>query len=174
MTVVVAVERFSGLPPEIDQIAFRNALGQFPTGVCVVTCQSADGEDLGMTMSSINSLSLDPPLVLFSIDNRATSLEKWKTAKGFTLNVLAEDQVDVSAQFARSRSDKWQDVVFDRGHGEAPVLREMTAHFECRPYAQHPGGDHTLFIVEVVHFEADTDRMPLVFCKGRYNSLKKE
>src|ERR1700689_3752829 len=90
-----------------DPRRFRQALGQFPTGVCVVTC-IADGERLGMTISSFNSLSLDPPLVLFSIDRRAASLPLWEKADGYAVNVLSENQRDVSNRFARSNSNKWE------------------------------------------------------------------
>ena len=104
----------------LDARAFRNALGQFPTGVCVVTARAPDGEDLGMTMSSFNSLSLDPPLVLFSIDRRSHRLDQWQEAKGYAINVLAESQRDVSGRFARPSCNKWAGIDFDRGEAGAP------------------------------------------------------
>ncbi len=156
----------------LDGRAFRNALGQFPTGVCVVTAQAPDGEDLGTTMSSFNSLSLDPPLVLFSVDRRASSLPKWQMVQGCAINVLAESQKEVSGRFARSRSNKWAGIDFDRGYAEAPLLRGVVARFECRPYAIYDGGDHLLFIVEVVRFRIFANRAPLIFCRGNYGALK--
>src|SRR5271169_7054766 len=96
-----------------DARAFRQALGQFPTGVCVVTCL-ADGERLGMTMNSFNSLSLDPPLVLFSVDRRAVSLPFWEKADGYAVNVLAENQKDVSTRFAKPHPKKWEGARFSR------------------------------------------------------------
>lgn len=152
--------------------AFRNALGQFPTGVCVVTARAADGEDLGMTISSFNSLSLDPPLVLFSIDRRSHGLDEWQAAEGYAINVLAESQKDVSGRFARPLGDKWTGIDFDRGHADAPLLRGAVACFECSPFAGHDGGDHVLFIVRVVRFRTFTNRSPLIFCKGSYGALK--
>jgi flavin reductase (DIM6/NTAB) family NADH-FMN oxidoreductase RutF len=154
-----------------DPRAFRQALGQFPTGVCVVTCV-ADGERLGMTMSSFNSLSLDPPLVLFSIDRRAASLPLWEKADGYAVHVLAENQKDVSNRFARPHSNKWQGAQFSRGATEAPVLPGVAAVFDCVPWARHDGGDHRLFIAEVTSFRSNADRAPLVFNKGRYAALQ--
>ena len=154
------------------QRAFRSALGQFPTGVCVVTARAADGEDLGMTISSFNSLSLDPPLVLFSIDRRSHGLNKWQGAEGYAVNILAEGQKDVSGRFAQPLGDKWTGIDFDRGHADAPLLRGAVACLECSPFASHDGGDHVLFIVRVVRFRTFTDRFPLIFCKGNYGALK--
>lgn len=155
----------------LDGRAFRNALGQFPTGVCVVTAQAPDGEDLGMTMSSFNSLSLAPPLVLFSVDRRALSLPKWRAAQGCAINVLAESQKEVSGRFARPKSNKWAGIDFDRGYAGAPLLRGVVARFECRRYAEHDGGDHELFIAEVVRFRIFANRAPLIFCQGNYGAL---
>ena len=154
-----------------DVRGFRQALGQFPTGVCVVTC-TAEGERLGMTMSSFNSLSLDPPLVLFSIDRRAASLLLWEKAAGYAVNVLSENQKDISNRFARSLSNKWEGVSFHSGAFDAPILPGVAAVFECEPWARHPAGDHVLFIARVGHFRAFADRQPLVFGKGRYAALQ--
>jgi flavin reductase (DIM6/NTAB) family NADH-FMN oxidoreductase RutF len=151
--------------------AFRQALGQFPTGVCIVTCR-VDGEQLGMTMSSFNSLSLDPPLVLFSIDRRAASLPQWEKAESYAINVLSESQKDMSDRFARSLSNKWEGTSFARGRLDAPVLHGIAAVFECVRWARHEGGDHTLFIAEVKCFRSSIDRNPLVFSKGCYATLQ--
>jgi flavin reductase (DIM6/NTAB) family NADH-FMN oxidoreductase RutF len=154
-----------------DVRAFRQALGQFPTGVCVVTCV-ADDEQLGMTMSSFNSLSLDPPLVLFSIDRRAASLPLWQKAAAYAVNVLSENQKEVSNRFSKPRSNKWEGVRFERGHSGAPVLPGVAALFDCEPWATHETGDHVLFIARVKHFRSFADRQALVFSKGRYASLQ--
>ena len=155
----------------IDPREMRQALGQFPTGVCIVTCRG-DGEDCGMTMSSFNSLSLDPPLVLFSVDKRALSLPHWEQAKGFAINILSDNQQAISNRFARAGSNKWEGTHFRRGFAEAPVLAGVAAVFECRPWATHDGGDHILFIVEVIEMRSTPDRRPLVFSKGRYAKLE--
>jgi flavin reductase (DIM6/NTAB) family NADH-FMN oxidoreductase RutF len=154
-----------------DTRAFRHALGQFPTGVCVVTA-IVEGTRLGMTVSSFNSLSLDPPLVLFSIDRRAVSLVLWERAEAVAVHVLAENQKDVSNRFARALANKWEGMSCGEGASGAPVLPGVAAVFECAIWARHEGGDHTLFILEVRHFRSFADRQPLVFGKGRYAALQ--
>jgi len=152
--------------------AFRRALGQFPTGVCVITARIPGGGDLGMTVSSFNSLSLDPPLVLFSIDRRALGLDQWRAAPGYGINVLAEGQRELSDRFARAGANKWAGIAFERGHAGAPRLPGVAACFECRPERQHDGGDHVLFLARVVALRVFPERRPLIFCKGNYNALK--
>ncbi|SFI09154.1 flavin reductase family protein [Albimonas pacifica] len=154
----------------VDPRAFRSALGRFATGVCVVTAR-VDGEALGMTMSSFNSLSLTPPLVLFSIDDRALSLPLWERATGYAIHVLAESQQDLSNRFARPGGDKWKGLPSETGVTGAPLLSGAAAVFECRPHAIHPGGDHRLFLAEVVRHAHDPDRKPLLFAGGRYGAL---
>ena len=155
---------------DVDPMAFRRALGKFPTGVCIVTCR-VDGEALGMTMSSFNSLSLDPPLVLFSIDRRAMGLPLWERAEGYAIHVLAETQQDISNRFARPSPNKWEGIPFRDGLHGAPLLPGAAATFECSAHARHDGGDHRLFIARVERFSADPDRRPLVFAQGRYAAL---
>ena len=154
-----------------DSRALRRALGQFPTGVCVLTC-CITGENHWMTISSFNALSLDPPLVLFSIDRRALSLPHWRQATGFAINILAENQREISDRFARARTNKGEGVRFSLGIVGAPLLAGTVAIFECAPWAQHDGGDHVLFIAEVQRITINPDRAPLVFNKGRYASLQ--
>jgi flavin reductase (DIM6/NTAB) family NADH-FMN oxidoreductase RutF len=126
-----------------------------------------------MTMSSFNSLSLDPPLVLFSIDRRAASLPQWQAAAGYAVHVLAESQEALSNRFARPRSNKWEGVPWTAGHAGAPLLAGAACVFECDPFAQHDGGDHVLFLARVIRFSAHPDRRPLVFHQGRYSTLHK-
>ena len=154
-----------------DQRGFRQALGAFPTGVCVVTC-SLDGELFGMTMNSFNSLSLEPPLVLFSVDRRSASLARWAQAPGYAVHVLAANQADVSNRFAKPGSNKWQGTSHRAGLFGAPILPGAAAVFECAAFARHAGGDHTLFIAEVMAFRLSPDRQPLVFGRGRYATLQ--
>ena len=154
-----------------DPRAFRQALGQFPTGVCIVTCR-VNGEQLGMTMSSFNSQSLDPPLVLFSIDRHAASLPLWEKSESYAINVLSESQKDMSNRFARPLSNKWEGTSFAHGRLDTPVLYGIAAVFECVRWARYDGGDHALFIAEVKCFRTSIDRNPLVFSKGRYATLQ--
>jgi flavin reductase (DIM6/NTAB) family NADH-FMN oxidoreductase RutF len=154
-----------------DTRAFRQALGQFPTGVCIVTAK-VEEKRLGMTVSSFNSLSLDPPLILFSIDRRAASLPLWERAEAYAVNVLAENQKDLSNRFARSLANKWEATDYKNGFMDVPLLSGAAAIFECAAFAKHDGGDHTLFIAEVRRYRAYGDRQPLVFSKGRYAVLQ--
>jgi flavin reductase (DIM6/NTAB) family NADH-FMN oxidoreductase RutF len=158
------------MDPAFDVRSFRRALGHFPTGVCVVTSQ-VDGARIGMTVSSFNSLSLEPPLVLFSIDAGATSLPLWRKAEGYAINVLAENQKDLSDRFAKSGSNKWEGTTYAEGLFGAPALPGVAAVLECAAWATHAGGDHVLFIAEVKRFRTSSGRRPLVFSKGRYAKL---
>jgi len=159
------------MEPVFDMQAFRQALGQFPTGVCVVT--GVIGTDkLGVTISSFNSLSLDPPLVLFSLDRRAASLAQWSEVEGYTINVLSENQIDLSSRFSKALTNKWEGVAADQEPGHGLVLPGTAAHFHCAAWAVHDGGDHLLFIGRVMAFRTFRDRTPLVFSKGQYAALK--
>lgn len=151
---------------------FRDALGHFATGVAVVTACDGTGEPVGMTMSSFNAVSLEPPLVLFSVARNANSLASMRDARGYAVNILGRSQEHLSARFARPLTDKWQAVVHSTGYGDAPVLSDVLAHFECKPYAQYDGGDHVIFVCEVLRFATSSaDDEPLIFYRGRYHSL---
>ncbi|NVK41523.1 MAG: flavin reductase family protein [Oceanospirillaceae bacterium] len=154
-----------------DSREFRNALGQFPTGVAIITAQDGDDQLIGITMSSFNSVSMDPPLVLFSLDRRALSLEAMEKADHYAVNVLSQDQQDLSNKFARAMENKWEDVGFETRTTGAPLLNGAIAHFECKPYAQYDGGDHVIFVGEVVSYSSSDHSAPLVFCRGRYAEI---
>lgn len=155
----------------VDQNAFRQALGKFATGVCIVTTR-VEGLPLGMTMSSFNSLSLDPALVLFSIDKRAKGLPQWERAEGFAIHVLSESQQALSNRFAGRVADKWAGIETKEGLHGAPLLHGCSAWFECAAQQVHDAGDHRLFIVQVERFRAHSDRKPLLFAGGRYGEIK--
>jgi flavin reductase (DIM6/NTAB) family NADH-FMN oxidoreductase RutF len=157
---------------DVDPRAFRQALGQFATGVAVITAEGAGGQPIGLTMSSFNSVSIDPPLILFSIDRKAFSLQAMTEAKGYAVNILGRDQEHLSNKFARALGDKWEAVEHTLGHEAAPLLAGALAHFECAPYAQYDGGDHVIFVGRVVKFSAYPANEPLVFFRGAYRSLK--
>lgn len=156
----------------MDDRLFRRALGEFATGVAIVTARGSGEELIGMTMSSFNSVSIDPPLVLFSVDRKARSLPSMLAAKGYAINILARDQENISNQFARALSNKWDQVKTSIGHAEAPLITGALAHFECEPYAHHDGGDHIIFVVRVVRHTAHSGQpAPLIFFRGRYRDL---
>ena len=154
-----------------DRREFRRALSQFATGVAVVTARGDAGAAIGMTMSSFNSVSLDPPLVLFSVARSANSLPSMLAAKGYAVNILSRRQEALSNQFAKSLGNKWSDVAHSPGHAESPLIHGALAHFECDPYANHDGGDHVIFIGRVVRFKAQEDGEPLVFFRGKYHNV---
>jgi flavin reductase (DIM6/NTAB) family NADH-FMN oxidoreductase RutF len=157
-------------PAPFDTLAFRKCLSQFPTGVCIVTAASANGP-IGMTISSFNSLSLDPPLVLFSIDRRAQSLPAWEASKHCAIHILAQEQRDLSNRFARPDINKWEGLNFRTGENGTPILSAAAAVIECQRHAVHDGGDHLLFIEQVTRFRTYSDRKPLMFCQGSYHAL---
>lgn len=151
--------------------ALRDVLGSFPTGVAVVTAAGPKGEQYGVTVNSFNSVSLDPPLVLFSLCRSLLSLDGLLKAGAFAINFLRDDQAHVSVRFANAGSDKWQGVEFRPGLTGSPVLVPALAVVECRPYAQYDGGDHVIVVGQVVHVDMDTAHHPLVFFRGRYHTL---
>src|ERR1700688_4310196 len=148
--------------PSIDKRAFRTALGRFPTGVTVVTALGPGGRRIGLTANSFSSVSLDPPLVLWSLAKAARSLAFFVKAPHYAINVLAADQIGLSRQFADSREDRFADVVCRRGLGGVPLIEGCAAWFECHNVAQYEGGDHVILLGRVERF-ADADRTALAF-----------
>ncbi len=151
--------------------AFRDALGMFPTGVTVITARDAAGRPVGLTVSSFNAVSLAPPLVVWSLSSHLDCVPAFENAAVYAINVLAEDQQELSARFAGRADDKFAGLDVDTGDGCVPLLRGCCARFECRPFARHPGGDHLVMIGEVIRFERDAGRVPLVFQGGSYRRL---
>jgi flavin reductase (DIM6/NTAB) family NADH-FMN oxidoreductase RutF len=156
---------------EFDQREFRRALGHFPTGVIVVTAQADGREPVAMTVSSFNSVSLDPPLVLFSVGKNAPSLAALQAASSFGISVLRIDQKHVSSQFAGGRPDKWAGIEPTHGESGCPLIEPCLATFECGPYAVHEAGDHLIFVCRVLRFRIATEGEPLVFFRGGYHAI---
>jgi len=156
----------------INQREFREALGHFATGITVVTTNAKSGEPIGVTANSFNSVSLDPPLVLFSLDKRSLSLQAFEEAGGFAVNVLSDMQTDVSRSFAGILGDKWDGVDFERWETGSPILSGCLANFDCRTHAIHDGGDHRIFIGEVLRFNAGAEGNPLLYFRGSYAGLR--
>jgi 3-hydroxy-9,10-secoandrosta-1,3,5(10)-triene-9,17-dione monooxygenase reductase component len=150
----------------VDPAAFRDALGSFATGVTVVTTHH-NGQDVGLTANSFNSVSLNPPMVLWSLSRRASSLPVFQQSGRFAIHVLTEDQSDLSARFSTRGDEKFAGLAFDRGEGDVPLLSGCSARFECRKAFEYDGGDHTIFVGEVELFEHSPGR-PLVFHGGSY------
>jgi flavin reductase (DIM6/NTAB) family NADH-FMN oxidoreductase RutF len=149
----------------------RNTLGMFPTGVAVVTARGVEGTLQGVTVNSFNSVSLDPPLVLFSLSRKLFSLDVFLAADAFAINFLQEDQQDLSVRFNKALSNKWEQVTYKGGATGAPVLLPALAVLECSPYAQYDGGDHVIVVGRVEHVECQERSSPLVYFRGRYHKL---
>ncbi|MCA1660640.1 MAG: flavin reductase [Novosphingobium sp.] len=150
-----------------DAADFRAALGSFVTGVTIVTASDGAGRDVGVTANSFNSVSLDPPMVLWSLARKSASLPVFAQSSHFAVHILAADQEDLSDRFARSGPDKFAGIALERGAGGAPLLPGAAARFQCRTAFQHDGGDHVIFVGEVETFERSA-RAPLAFHGGRY------
>ena len=155
---------------------FRDALGCFPTGVAVVTTTAADGSRVGATISSFNSVSMSPPLVLFSMARSAGGFAIWAQAQTYAVSVLAQDQAEISTRFARSRNDKWKDIKPAVGTTGSPLLPNALACFECESYARYDGGDHLILVgrVKAIATTPLAQSRPLVFYRGRYRELDGE
>lgn len=154
-----------------DSLAFRKALGQFATGVTVVSVATDDGVH-GMTANSFSSVSLDPPLVLVCIDKTRQSHALVQEKGRFGMSILAEDQQPISNWFA-GRREHAVDVRWRRTGVETPVLEGALAWFDCSLAHAYDGGDHTIFVGQVERFQADGGT-PLLFFKGRYTTIGPE
>lgn len=156
----------------IDTKQLRQALGSFTTGVTVVTTHGEDGKDYGLTANSFNSVSMDPPMVLWSLGRKSSSLPVFSQADHFAVHILAANQESVSNRFAKSGTDKFAGSSVTRGHGHVPLLEGCSARFECRVVHQYEGGDHVIFVGEVMNFDS-FGRPPLVFHGGNYGLVMK-
>src|SRR5690606_34113057 len=152
---------------EFDTREFRNALGTFTTGVTIVTTLAADGEPVGLTANSFNSVSLDPPMVLWSLAKTSNSLDVFKNAGHWAVHILADDQDALSNKFAKKGENKFAGIDWQKGVGGIPLLSGCTSVMQCKTEYAYEGGDHIIFVGRVVDFARD-DKKPLVFVQGRY------
>ena len=154
------------------QRRFRNALGMFATGITVVTTRTPAGEPIGLTVNSFNSVSLDPPLIVWSLANELPGRPLFEGCEYYAINVLAEDQADLSQRFASRLGEKFAGLEFDSGVGGVPLLAGCCVRFQCRNTVRHAGGDHVVFISEVVDFDRGEERLPLLYFGGAYRQLR--
>ncbi|NND83310.1 MAG: flavin reductase [Gammaproteobacteria bacterium] len=155
----------------MDPKEFRNALGQFATGVTVITTTDEERAPVGVTASSFNSVSLDPPLVLWSLAKNSGSLTAYQNSGHFCVHVLASDHQDLSQRFAARGTDKFAGLQWQAGEGGVPLLPDFAAQFQCKTTYQYEGGDHVIFVGEVLQYET-RDEKPLVFHAGSYATAK--
>ena len=163
-------EVFAPEKAQHDARDFRGALGSFPTGVCLITTCAADGARVGLTANSFSSVSLDPPMVLWSLARTASSAAVFRDAEYFAINVLAAGDEALSSAFAKSGQDKFGAFAerFTIGLGGAPVLAGAVATFECHSRHRYYGGDHIIMIGVVERYGYDATRAPLAFHRGKY------
>ena len=154
----------------MDTVDFRQALGQFATGVCLVTVDDSELGPLATTVNSFSSVSLDPPLVLWSIQNSSDHLAVYTECQHFGISVLSSEQGAVSSQYAQRGGHGVQAKHFTTGPQGEPKLIDALAHFTCEAYAVHPGGDHHIIVGEVLQFES-VEAAPLIFYSGGYRAL---
>jgi flavin reductase (DIM6/NTAB) family NADH-FMN oxidoreductase RutF len=152
------------------QREFRDALGQFATGVTIITARSPEGRPVGATVSSFNALSLNPPLVLWSLDLSASSLPVFQRCTRYAVHVLGAAQKPLAELFARKGADRFGHTPYhDSIHG-VPLLEGCAAVFECRNRNHHEEGDHLIFIGEVERCEHHRERLPLLYHAGRMHA----
>ncbi len=156
-------------PPVVDARHFRDALSQFATGVTVITTRLPDDSFLGITASSFNSVSLNPPLVLWSLAQSANSLPVFTGNSHYVINILAADQAALANQFARPSKNRFEGVDFTLSPTGLPILAGVAAWFECHNRSRYPEGDHVIFVGEVECCDVSPQE-PLVFHGGRFLS----
>ncbi|MCA1477277.1 MULTISPECIES: flavin reductase family protein [Bradyrhizobium] len=158
---------FASDSSQIDPRDFRNALGTYATGVTIITAAAPDGKPYGLTCNSFASVSLNPPLVLWSLVVYSSSLTIFQNASHFSVNVLGASQQALANKFAKSSDDKFTGVDWTPGLGNAPVLAESVANFQCRSVNRYYGGDHVIFLgaVEAYTYNA---KEPLLFARGAF------
>lgn len=155
---------------EFDSAAYRRTLGRFATGVTIVTTVDEDGQPFGVTANSYNSVSLDPPLVLWSLARTSRSIEAFENSGTFAIHILSADQEELAMRFASPSEDKFAGLDLHAGHGGVPLFEDCAAHFECVTENRFDGGDHVIFLGRVVHFDRG-EHEPLLFHDGKFTRL---
>jgi flavin reductase (DIM6/NTAB) family NADH-FMN oxidoreductase RutF len=154
----------------MDGKEFRQALGRFSTGVCLITVNDRDSGALALTANSFSSVSLDPPLVLWSIQNNSEFFREYTENEHFAFSVLASDQAALSGKYARRGEHAVEPAEFSNNTHDVPLLNGAIAHFSCRLFALHEAGDHHIIVGEVLDFQT-AEGAPLLFSNGQYDEL---
>lgn len=157
---------------EFDGRELRNALGRFATGVCLITTVSDEGEAMALTANSFSSVSLDPPLVLWSLQNNSDVYDIFAHPRYFAINVLAQEQEDQSNQYARKGQHELSPEHYRPGKYGAPIIRNALVTFECELHATHDGGDHLIIVGRVRDLSSRPTGEPLLFYSGAYRELR--
>ena len=154
----------------IAKSELRRVMGHFATGVTVITTREANGAPTGFTANAVTSVSLDPPLILICVDKTADSYPAFQESGVFVVNVLAEEQEDVSRRFATKGKGKFDGVGYRLDESGCAVLENSIAHVECRIVQTHDAGDHTIYVAEVESGDA-RELPPLLFYRGGYRKI---
>lgn len=155
-----------------DSRELRDALGTFATGVCVITANPEGYEPFGMTVNSFASVSLDPALLLWSLQNDSECVPAFEKADKFAVNVLAADQQELSNLYAKKGDHVLAADHFRMGKSGTPIIRGVVTTFECDIWARYPGGDHIILVGEVTELEGNANKSPLLFTAGKYRELR--
>jgi flavin reductase (DIM6/NTAB) family NADH-FMN oxidoreductase RutF len=155
------------MPDPHDPMALRKALGKFATGIAIVTTEAENGKREGLTINSFSSVSLDPPLVLWSLKRDAPSIQTFIDSGKFIINILSANQSDLSGHFARPQVDKFAGIEHTPGANGCPQFPGCLAQFECETFDVLDGGDHAIFLGRVQKF-AENNGMPLIYSEGKY------
>lgn len=156
------------LPPNFSSAEFRTALGMFATGVTIVTARTQQGDLVGLTANSFNSVSLTPPLVLWSLARAAGSMAAFQAGSHYAINILGADQQDLARQFASQGIDRFKGVSHHCGVSGAPLLDGVVATFECFNRSRYQEGDHVIFVGEVEHCSHQAGASPLLYHGGKF------
>ncbi|MFM2052237.1 MAG: hypothetical protein RL456_274 [Pseudomonadota bacterium] len=158
----------SAVPPSFTRQDFRAALGLFATGVTIVTARAADGTPVGLTANSFNSVSLSPPLVLWSLSLQAGSLPVFAGGSHYAIHILAAEQRELAERFAARGTDRFAGLAWHEGRGGVPLLDGAAAVLECHNRSRHEEGDHVIFVGQVERCRFRADASPLIFHGGRF------
>jgi flavin reductase (DIM6/NTAB) family NADH-FMN oxidoreductase RutF len=154
--------------PHFSSTEFRTALGMFATGVTIVTARAPDGSLVGLTANSFNSVSLSPPLVLWSLSQAASSMAAFRTGSHYAINILRADQQALAQRFSSRHPDRFADVAFVEGQSGAPLLTGTVASFECFNRSRYVEGDHVIFVGEVERCSHQAGASPLLYHGGKF------
>jgi flavin reductase (DIM6/NTAB) family NADH-FMN oxidoreductase RutF len=154
--------------PSFSAHEFRASLAMFATGVTIVTARTPEGELLGLTANSFNSVSLNPPLVLWSLSRAASSMVALSTGSHYAINILATDQKELAERFAGKKDDRWRGVAFTESPSGLPLLDGAAATFECFNRSRYEEGDHVIFVGEVERCQHRPGAAPLLFHGGKF------
>tara|TARA_B110000305_G_scaffold192342_1_gene215420 strand:- start:11028 stop:11507 length:480 start_codon:yes stop_codon:yes gene_type:complete len=153
---------------KINNKELRKALGCFPTGITIVTTENEDEEPIGLTVNSFNSISLDPPLIIWSISLNTPSISAFRYNKSFAVNILSSDQKVLCEKFSTPATNKFDGIAWEKSPMGIPLIIGSVAQFECITHATYPGGDHEIYVGRVINYTYN-NKEPLILSKGKIN-----